>query len=749
MPRRGIGPSALVVGVVVATWLISGVTPADIVRFLGYEMGFVALPGAALLWALRGRRSGFLVTIALAWPLGQTLEILAFSASAAAGLRSLYFLYPLIVIVGSAAVIRRRKPALQPDQNHDSMSSALMWTAAVALSLGLIYLAFMFLPQVPMPSTTESVAYSPDFPFFIGLIAEVLNHWPAGSPGLSGAPLHYEWFVFFHMAAIAQVGHVSIPTIALRLDYAPTMVVLGCQLLMVGRFFTRAAWSGVIAIVVVFLLGPLDLTTDVGGSTPFFDRFSTHLWASWTFPFGLMFFLALLYLIGERLRATTWRTRDDLWSWIGIGLLMVGASGAKATILPVIIAGTGLYVVVLSLTKRGVPASALVTFVLGIVIFAVTFVVVYGGGVPGTAVQPLVSLARTAPVIFVTGIASPLVRTVLLPFAYLAGLAGILLPLAGTLYLLRREHRPEIAPLALCLCMFVGGLTVASVVHQGGYSELYFLDTGYVAGCIPAAAGLRFAWLDAGRSLPISRRGVITAVAVWILLLLAVVAGTSRAIAHPEALLIRYAGLAIGCVMLVVAWALAASARHRSTAGVWALGLIPLLAAAALTSPIALSSTIKNALTGGTVTPARPDPHVVRGLTPGLLAALLWLQNHTSVNTIFAVSNHWTDPEEKDGRYYYYSAFSERRVFVEAYDPIRFGITTGLATAAGIDFALRQRLNNDVFDDADTNALSILTQRYSVRYLFVDRVHGGYDPAVLQLGHVVYSNDQATIIVVG
>ena len=102
------------------------------------------------------------------------------------------------------------------------------------------------------PVTTASgpapVAYNVDFTFFIGLIGQVLHHWPPTSPGLAGNPLHYEWFVFFHMAAASQVTHVGVPIIALRLDYMPTMIVLACQLLAIGRRLGRSDWAGVMAI---------------------------------------------------------------------------------------------------------------------------------------------------------------------------------------------------------------------------------------------------------------------------------------------------------------------------------------------------------------------------------------------------------------------------------------------------------------------------------------------------------------------
>jgi len=86
--RRGLAPLVFVLAVVLVIWIVAGVSAGDIARFVGYEIGFVLFPGAALC-LLRRRSDGLLVTIALDWPLGQTLEILAFSPTAAIGARGL------------------------------------------------------------------------------------------------------------------------------------------------------------------------------------------------------------------------------------------------------------------------------------------------------------------------------------------------------------------------------------------------------------------------------------------------------------------------------------------------------------------------------------------------------------------------------------------------------------------------------------------------------------------------------------
>ncbi len=751
MLRRGLAPTLLVIAVAVVMWLWSGVSASGILLFLGYELGFVAVPGALLLWALRGRRPSFLAVVALGWPLGSALEVLTFSATAAIGARALYLGYPVAVAAISGLVIRQRSRSGSEGQAAAPMSGRLMWTAAATLSLGLVYLALMFLPQVPLPSARMPVAYSPDFVYQMSKIAEVLSHWPPTNPGLSGVPLPYEWFVFFHMAAVSQVTHVSIPIIALRLDFVPTIVVIGCQLLFVGRAIAGGAWTGVVAMAVLFLLGPLDLTTDTKGAPPFDVIFSNQLWASWTLPFGLMFFLALLYLTLELFEARP-ANRFDPGSWTLMILLMVGASGAKATILPILLSGTALFVVVARIARRPVPAMALMIIGAETAIFVITFFVIYRGGAASTGIGPLASLGRTLPVIYASSSAIPIpLRVVLLPPAYAAGLAGMLLPLAGILYLLRRRHRERLRSLWLCLCMLVAGIVIANVFHQVGYSEVYFQDTGYVAGCIVAAAGLRAAWGDAGSAIAISKRAATVAFAFWaaVLILAATVTAITLRLVPSEVAM--YLLLGTGCVATVMAGRRAARRHGRPRSGMVALGLIPLAAATTLTSPIELAPTLGRVLTSVPITVTRADPGKVRGLTPGLLAALDWLRDHSSVDTVIAVNNHWIDPDDQDGRYYYYSAVSERQVFIEGYDPVRYQISAALSTAPGLDFAKRKVLNDAVFDKADANALTVMTQQYSVRYLFVDHVHQDIDvdADLDSLGKVVYASPAATIIAVG
>ncbi len=737
MLRRALAPATLVLLVILIGWHETGVRSSDIIRFVAYDIGFVALPGVGLLWAIRGRRSSLLLSAALGWPLGQALEILAFTGTAAVGKRGLFLLYPIVVIVPCAYLIWRRRHAADADADQGRLSVAAIWTTAGAISLGLIYMTLMFVPLAPLPGANIGLEY-PDYPYFIGLIAQVMNHWPPTTPGLVGVPLHYEWFVLFHIAATSQVTHVSIPVIALRLDYVPLVVVVACQLVAVGRYLCRSPWTGVIAVLIIFMLASLNLTE---APSPFRENILVDLFESWTLPFGLTFFLALLYLITERMRADTWRTRRDLGSWVLIALMMIGASGAKATILPVVIVGTGIYVALRLVLRRDISTRAVAAVVLAIAIFVPTYFLIYGGSTPDTTVNPLSWLVKSPTVAAANLIHDGAIRAIVLPFAYAAGLAGVLIPLAGMLYLLRRRHRAVIGALALPLCMFATGVLIASLVHHVASSELYFLDTGYFAGCLVAAEGLRLAWADLAQSQRFSRRAVVIALAAWGAALIVVVRLTAHSLATPDAVVLRYAGIAAAAVLFVIAWALVLRARHLSSSAVTAIGLIPILATVALSSPFIVYPTVRKVLAREPITTGQ----VV--LVPGVLTALYWLRDHTPGDAVFAVNNHWLDAARTNGKYYYYTAFSERQAFIEAYDS--YPIPAGSGTPAGANFIARQNLNDAVFDDADAAALQLMTQEYSVRFLLIDRTLGTFDPGVLQLGRVVFSDQDATVIVVG
>jgi hypothetical protein len=141
------------------------------------------------------------------------------------------------------------------------------------------------------------------------------------------------------------------------------------------------------------------------------------------------------------------------------------------------------------------------------------------------------------------------------------------------------------------------------------------------------------------------------------------------------------------------------------------------------------------------------------GLSRDLYQGLTWIRRNTSTNAVLAVNNY----RERNvaygaATYFYYSAFAERRVFLEGwlFTVAAWNILGEKAlTSKRIPFPTRYRLNEAVFKRADANALRVLVRQYGVRYLVADKVQGTFTPALARLGRVAYNNPAVTVFAVG
>jgi hypothetical protein len=95
----------------IVLWLMTGVRVDEIVRYVGYELGFVVVPGWLAYRALVPRPPDRLTELVFGWSLGYFLEILAFYVTALSGGRSAFYVYPVEVGVPALVIARRRRPA--------------------------------------------------------------------------------------------------------------------------------------------------------------------------------------------------------------------------------------------------------------------------------------------------------------------------------------------------------------------------------------------------------------------------------------------------------------------------------------------------------------------------------------------------------------------------------------------------------------------------------------------------------------
>jgi hypothetical protein len=121
-----------------------------------------------------------------------------------------------------------------------------------------------------------------------------------------------------------------------------------------------------------------------------------------------------------------------------------------------------------------------------------------------------------------------------------------------------------------------------------------------------------------------------------------------------------------------------------------------------------------------------------RGLTAGLYRGLLWLRENTDPDDVLAVNNHSLHPDNSDSKYFYYSAFAQRRVALESWDYTAQAVATGLFSVDSnhTPFFRRLTLANLAFGVTDESAIHSLARDYQVKYLVVDKVHRAAAPAL-------------------
>ena len=120
-------------------------------------------------------------------------------------------------------------------------------------------------------------------------------------------------------------------------------------------------------------------------------------------------------------------------------------------------------------------------------------------------------------------------------------------------------------------------------------------------------------------------------------------------------------------------------------------------------------------------------------MTAPLYAGLLWVRAHTTPCDVLAVNNHYDDAAHDESVYFYYSAFTERRVFLESWRYTAGGQTGGLPYPGR--FALNQR----AVAQANPEALRELARR-GVSYVLIDKTHLGGPQEPASVSKLVFSN---------
>lgn len=755
--RVGVAVAALVGLTALATWLLTGVAILDAALFVAFEVVFVLLPGCTLYLLLSRKPDNGVRVLAIGWPLGYALVIGTFAATAAIGQRELMPLLPVLAVAAAVAMViatRRRAVARAPapawrrggDAHGDGRGVLI---AGCAVALGMVVLALECFARYPLPGHAASVAYQPDNVFDISLAAEALHHWPLLEPYVAGQPLHYYTGFFLYAASVDQVTGVSLAASILRLFPTTVTIVIALQLWVLARDLGRSSRAGALAVALFFCVNSLNLNA-LGSwgfpRAPFYELFGSP-----TYALGIVFLLPLCMLVRAALAAdgpprhpaaiAALPARADRLRLLAMaGILATAGTAVKAPATVTFLGGLGLFWLwrlVVARDRRLTPYLLVAT-----ICTAIVYHFLLEGGVASAEVlvRPFAFVRNT--LFFTAFPAHTITQYGLLACAATTVLLVLFAPSAGALWLVRRRERDS-QFIAFSLAIFLAGLLVYTVLDLSGGSQLWFMSYGAVAIVPVVALGLSRLWEDTP---PRARRRLVQACVVTMCLGLLLAGSTpllniarrllgerelsSSSVVGVSWYLAVYALVAIALLVGSVKLAPAYATVVRSRPGRMFACAAPLLATLGVASTVGLAAhELLDTISGRQVS---VDSHAYPGMTASLYRGLSWVREHTGPCDILAVSFHGAT-SGGTSLYFYYSAFTEREVFLESWS------YTPQGGAEPHPFSQKLALNDTAVVRGDPAALEELA-RQGVSYVLVDKDHGGGALEPAGISRLAFSN---------
>lgn len=346
--------------------------------------------------------------------------------------------------------------------------------AALLAAWPLVYFSQRIWPALPL---TDAGLRAPfvDESYHVALIGELRHHFPGTFPYVDGTPLAYHWLSQAFTAAMTWPSAVA-PVEAYRFLLAPTSAVLALMGLVALALTRGTRPLPLLLASAVFVAGsPPDLLPGSDLATPV-TGYAMSLPIMTLAPgltFGYVLLMPTMALLFGAIGRDSGVGRYGPVHWVTLGALLFSLGGAKAVLLPLIIAGLGFALVITRAwrTLAGPLALTLLAFGASTSFF-------YGGSSRSLSLAPLAYpnwLAENNPGMSAGAVALSIV-------------CGVLL-VVGPLALPSRDAPAHLrAARLLTLGGAIAGMGIVLLAGHAGMSQDQFLMAGLALGAIGLAS---------------------------------------------------------------------------------------------------------------------------------------------------------------------------------------------------------------------------------------------------------------------
>jgi hypothetical protein len=181
------------------------------------------------------------------------------------------------------------------------------------------------------------------------------------------------------------------------------------------------------------------------------------------------------------------------------------------------------------------------------------------------------------------------------------------------------------------------------------------------------------------------------------------------------------AGAALAAALFVAL----GTGRRRVLTWAPAVAMALAMTPAILDSPLDHIAPYRNSKAAGQKFPLWGDNN--RNLTQSIYLGLRWAHDHSDPDDVLAVNNQSQSSGGMDARYFYYAAYSERRVLLSGWGYT--GLNRGLGNPPPVQLRRVAQVNDAVYRRADPKAVCTMIEDYGVRFILIDRLHSMLTPA--------------------
>ncbi|MEU8226114.1 hypothetical protein [Kribbella sp. NPDC048915] len=652
--------------------------------YLGYLLIVVVVPGTMFWRRLTGGTGWFSADIALGTAFGLAVEALLYPLGMLFSMPFAALLMPALAF-GMWRALPRRRLSEQPTP---------WWSAAATMVVvGVAAAWFVRVGSQLIPlNGSQALRTNSDAPHNLAVAGEITHHFPPRVPYADGGWLTSHWAAYDHIASAHWI--TSIPLDVLTHRMVPfawiLLTVLGAAA--VGMLLSGRAVAGPIAAGLVVAGGDLVAWPWAVSDRVFADGpFSLGELTNPPQAFSTVLLLPLIAVTTLLLRRRPGTTRGQLVRlFVAAGILIAALALTKATALPVY--ATGLAVAWIYLTVRAgrLNLRALVIGVGVAAAYSLTFFVVLRGAASSVRFDPGATFESLAE--RMGGSSAVAVVAVIM-------VVGWMLPLAGALLIKRPVRR---CPMIVFLVGgFVGAVLGASLLVDHGYSQLYFVRTGFVFAALLAAWGLaslerRQFWI-AGVALAIG-----VAAIYWGRERSPRSCTTAECFGQGFAVALVIAALGIGVFGLIL----------RGSRRTWAVITVAVLVGMTVSPTVASVRRF-----------AQPPMTSYDSIAPGGIEAAQFIRRNSGSNDRIATNLHCHQARASHcgAGSYWIAGYAERRVLVEGWSYRARVDDSYPAYVQGPYWDTEQlELNDEVFSNPSRQVIETLRTKYGVQWLLLD-----------------------------